>query len=84
MALSETKTIDKIEILETGVIQVREATRIIRDDVQIAETYHRWSFAPGDDVSEMPDNVKAIAKVTWTKDVIAAYKASLPTPDSAN
>ena len=84
MALSETKTIDKIEILETGVIQVREATRIIRDDVQIAETYHRWSFAPGDDISEMPDNVQAIAKVTWTKEVIASYKASLPTPDSAN
>jgi len=85
MALTETKTIDQITVTETGHILVREATRVLRDEEQIAQTFHRWSFAPGDDISEMPDNVQAIAKVTWTKDVIAAYKASLSTPpDSAN
>ena len=75
MALTETKVIDKIEVVETGHVQVREATKIERDGVEIAKTYHRWSFAPGSDVSEMPANVQAIAAAAWTPEVIAAYQA---------
>ena len=77
MALTETKTIDQITVTENGTVLVREATRVLRDDVQIAETYHRWSFTPGQDVSDMPKNVQDICKVTWTKDVIAAYQAQV-------
>lgn len=75
MALTETKVIDKIEVVENGTLQVREATRILKDGEQIAQTYHRWSFAPGSDVSSMPANVQAIAQVTWTPEVISAYQA---------
>lgn len=75
MALSEVKVIDKIEIVENGTLQVREATRILKDGEQIAQTYHRWSFAPGSDVSEMPANVQAIAAAAWTEEVVAAYQA---------
>jgi len=39
MALTETKVIDKIEIVQDGTLQVREATRILRDDNEIAKTY---------------------------------------------
>lgn len=77
MALTETKTIDQITVTENGTVLVREATRVLRDDVQIAETYHRWSFTPGQDVSDMPANVQSICKTAWTKDVIAAYKAQV-------
>lgn len=76
MALTETKVIDKIEVVETGHLQVREATKIERDGVEIAKTYHRWAFAPGSDVSEMPANVQAIAAAAWTPEVIAAYQAA--------
>lgn len=75
MALEEIKVIDKIEIIENGTVQVREATRILRDGEQIAQTYHRWSFAPGSDISEMPANVQAIAAVAWTEEVINNYLA---------
>lgn len=75
MALNEIKVIDKIEVVENGTIQVREATRIMRDDEQIAQTYHRSTFVPGSDVSEMPANVQAIAAAAWTPEVIAAYEA---------
>ena len=75
MALEEVKVIDKIEVVENGTLQVREATRILKDGEQIAQTYHRWSFAPGSDVSEMPANVQAIASAAWTSQVIAAYQA---------
>ena len=76
MALSEVKVIDKIEVVETGHVQVREATRIMKDGQEIAKTYHRWSFAPGDDVSGQPANVQAIAAAAWTPEVIAAYQAA--------
>jgi hypothetical protein len=75
MALTETKVIDKIEVVENGTLQVREATRILKDGEQIAQTYHRWSFAPGSDISAMPSNVQAIAQAAWTPQVIAAYQA---------
>ena len=77
MALTENKVIDKIEVVENGILQVREATRILKDGTQIAQTYHRWSFEPGSDVSEMPANVQAIAQAAWTPEVIAAYQAQL-------
>ena len=77
MALTETKVIDQITVTENGTLLVREATRVLRDDVQIAQTFHRWSFAPGSDLSEMPQNVKDIANVTWTADVLAAYQAQI-------
>lgn len=74
MALSEIKLIDKIEVVENGTIQVREATRIMKDGEQIAQTYHRWSFAPASDVSAMPANVQAVAQAVWTPEVISAYQ----------
>ena len=77
MALTETKVIDKIEIIQNGTVQVREATLILRDGEEIAKTYRRWSFAPASDVSEMPANVAAICTVAWTEEVIAAYQAQL-------
>jgi hypothetical protein len=77
MALTETKVIDKIEIVENGIVQVREATRIMKDGEQIAQTFHRWSFVPGSDVSEMPANVQAICQTAWTPEIIAAYQAQL-------
>ena len=77
MALTETKTIDQITVTENGTVLVREATRILKDGVQIAQTFHRWSFAPGQDVSEMPANVQAICNTAWSPEVIEAYQNSL-------
>jgi hypothetical protein len=80
MALTETKVIDQITVTENGTLLVREATRVLRDGEQIAQTYHRWSFAPGSDISEMPQNVQDIANVAWTQEVLEAYQASMNTP----
>jgi hypothetical protein len=77
MALTETKQIDKIEVVGNGIVQVREATTILKDGVEYAKTFHRWSFVPESDISAMPANVQAIAQAAWTPEVIAAYKAQL-------
>ena len=74
---NETKQIDRIEVINGSIIQVREVTIVTKDDVEIARTYHRWSFNPNDDISEMPQEVKDIASVVWTEEVIDNYKLSL-------
>ena len=77
MSLTENKKIDQITVVENGTLQVREVTRIIKEGKQIAQTYHRWSFAPASDVSAMPQNVQSIAQSAWTAEVIAAYQAQV-------
>jgi hypothetical protein len=75
MALTETKTIDQITICENGTVLYREATRIIKDGEQIAQTYHRSSLAPASDLTDVPENVAAICNAAWTDEVVAAYQA---------
>ena len=76
MALTETKVIDTITVTENGVVLYREATRIIKDGEQIAQTYHRSSLSPASDLADAPANVAAICKLVWTDEVIQNYKGS--------
>jgi hypothetical protein len=74
MALTEEKVIDTITVTENGTILYREATRILKDGEQIAQTYHRSSLAPASDLTDVPANVAAIANAAWTEEVVAAYQ----------
>lgn len=74
---AENKSIDRIEVVNNSIIQVRECIVIERDGVEIAKSYHRSSFAPGSDVSAMPQSVQDIANLVWTPEVIAEYKAKM-------
>lgn len=75
MALTETTKIDQIEVVVNNSIQIRTATIIEKDGVEIAKTYHRHVVHPGDDVSNEDPKVQAIANAIWTPEVIAAYQA---------
>ncbi len=75
MSLQEVKVIDQITVTENGIVLYREATRILKDGEQIAQTYHRSSLTPGQDLTGQPANVTAICNVAWTAEVIAAYQA---------
>jgi hypothetical protein len=77
MALTKDTIIDKIEVVEDGTVQVRQATRIVEDDVVISQSYHRWSIAPGQNYSDQTDTVKSICEITHTPAVIAAYEAQV-------
>jgi hypothetical protein len=77
MALTETKVIDQITVTENGTVLYREATRILKDGEQIAQTYHRTSLTPAQDLTGQPANVVAIATAAWTDEVIAAYEAQI-------
>jgi len=75
MALTKETVVDQITVVENGTVQYREATRIMEDGNQISQTYHRTSLTPEQDLTGVPSNVAAICNLTWTPEVIAAYKA---------
>ena len=74
MALTEKVEIDRIEIVENGVLQVRQATVIERDGEFVSRTFHRWVLTPDSDISTQEQKVKDIANAAWTPEVRQAYE----------
>ena len=97
MALSKVVVVDKIEVLEKGQVQVRTATRIIEDGVELSSSFHRHVVEPqvrtgyvkggsagtwaATDVTGEDARVQAICTAAWTTEVIAAYKAMVLASD---
>ena len=76
MAITKEMIVDRIEVLENGVVQVRTKTAIMEDGKQISGTFHRHVVAPGDDYSAEDARVQAICEATFTAEVVAAYQAA--------
>ena len=87
MALTETQENDKIEVVKKWNIQVRTATVIKKDGVELTRSFHRKVLTPGTldasdnlvdtDISGEDADVQAIANAAWTTQVKADYKAFL-------
>ena len=69
-------TVDLIEVVENGCIQVRTKTAIKEDGVEISNKFHRHVVVPGQDYSGEDAKVQAIAASIHTAEVIAAYQAA--------
>ena len=48
MALSKEIVVDKIEVLEKGQLQVRTATRVMEDGVELSSSFHRHVLNPSE------------------------------------
>ena len=70
-------TIDQIEIVTNGNIQVRETTTITENGKEPIKSYVRWTLYPGQDVSTQDPKVRSLALATWTPEIIAAYNATM-------
>ena len=78
MALTETQVQDKIEIVgDFKHVQVRTATVIKRDDVEISRSFSRHVVSPNDDITGESAEVQAICTAVHTTEVKAAYAAHL-------
>ena len=87
MALTETQENDKIEVVNKWNIQVRTATIIKKDGVELTRSFHRKVLVPGTldasdnlvdtDISGEDADVQAICNAAWTDQVKADYKAFL-------
>ena len=84
MALTERTEEDKIEIIGAlKNVQVRTATVIEKDGIEISRTFHRHVVHPGDDVTGECAELQSVAGALWTADVIAAYEASVGAASTA-
>jgi hypothetical protein len=72
-------TVDLIEAVENGAVQVRTKTAIVEDGKELSYSYHRHVVAPGEDYSQEDARVQAICAAVHTPEVIAAYQATLIT-----
>jgi hypothetical protein len=76
MALEKQITVDLIEVVENGTLQVRTKTAILEDGKAISSQFKRHVVVPGADVSAEDTKVQAIAASIHTPEVIAAYEAA--------
>ena len=78
MALTEETVQDKIEIVgDYKHIQVRTATVIERDGVEISRSFSRHVVAPTDDITGESAELQAICNAVHTQAVKDAYAAHL-------
>ena len=88
MALTKTIEIDKIEIVtEYRHIQIRTATIIKEDNVELSRSFHRKVLQCGQldssdnlvdtDISSETTEVQTICNAVWTTSVKNAWKAKL-------
>ena len=87
MALTETQENDSINVVNKWNIQVRNATIVKKDGVELARSFHRKVVVPGTldasenlvdtDISGEDADVQAICNAAWTTQVKADFKAFL-------
>ena len=97
MAITKTIIVDKTEVVSLGStyssdewksIQVRTATVIKEDGVELTRSYHRHVLTPGTvaagstaltdtNISSEDAGVQAICNAVWTSSVKEAYRAHL-------
>ena len=87
MSLSESIEYDKIEVVNKWNIQVRTATIIKKDGVELTRSFHRKVLTPGTldasdnlvdtDISGEDADVQAICNAAWTAQVKEDYKLFL-------
>ena len=87
MALTKTTENDKIEVVRRWSIQVRTATVIKEDGVELSRSFHRKVLNPGEldasdnlvatDISGEDADVQAICNAAWTSQVKTDYTAFL-------
>ena len=74
MALTERTEIDRIEVVDMGIIQVRQCTTIERDGQFVSNSFHRWVLKPDQDISGQEKKVQDICNAAWTPEVRQAYE----------
>ena len=87
MAITKTTENDKIEVVNKFNVQVRCATVIKEDGVELTRSFHRHVLVPGTldasdnlvdtDISGEDADVQAICNAAWTTQVKADFKAKL-------
>ncbi len=73
--LEKKESYSKIEVLESGHVQLRLTTKVLDDGQVLSQSHHRSVVTPLDDISDLPDNVQAVCNAFWTDELIANFQS---------
>ena len=78
MSLEKIIKIDQIEIVgDYKAVQVRTATVVTDDGVELSRSFHRHVVNCNADISREDAEVQAVCNAVWTDEVKAAYQTFL-------
>ena len=73
MALEKQESYSKIEVLESGHVQLRKTTTVTDNGVVISQSHNRSVVTPLDDITSLPQNVQDVCNAYWTDELIANF-----------
>ena len=83
MALEKEIKQDKIEVVgDYRAVQVRTATVVKEDGVELSRSFHRHVLQPDSDISGESDVVQEICNSVWTDEVKQAWSDKLAADNS--
>jgi len=83
MALTKEVVVDKIEVTgEFRHVQVRTATIVKEDGVELSKSFHRHVVAPDADISGETQEVQDVCSAVHTQAVKDAYAAHLASQEN--
>jgi hypothetical protein len=78
MSITKESEIDKVEIVGPyKVVQVREATVIKEDGVELTRSFHRHAITPNCDTTAENSEIQAICSVVHTSAIKTVYTGFL-------
>jgi len=73
--LEKQESYSKIEVLESGVVQLRKTTKVLDDGEIISQSHHRSIVKPNDDISYLPQSVQDVCNAYWTDDIRSNFNS---------
>ena len=75
--LTKETVIDKIEFVgEHRIMQLREATVIKEDGVELSRSFHRRTVSPDANTGQENAEIKRLSAAIWTAEIKAAHAAA--------
>jgi archaellum component FlaF (FlaF/FlaG flagellin family) len=73
--LEKQETYSKIEVLESGHIQLRKTMKVLDDGQVISQSHHRSVVTPLDDITSLPQSVQDVCNAYWTDDIRSNFNS---------
>jgi len=73
--LEKQESYSKIEVLESGVVQLRKTTKVLDDGQVISQAHHRSVVTPLDDITSLPQSVQDVCNAYWTEDIRSNFNS---------
>ena len=73
--LEKQEIYSKIEVIESGQVQLRKTTKVLEDGQVISQSHHRSVVTPLDDITSLPQSVQDVCNAYWTDDIRSNFNS---------